>query len=202
MAERTCGHHACGKVFETDDARKRYCTKRCKGLAHDHRRYIRPATTTCPKCDTTFQHRAGYKRPRCPECARLAEEARNAGKLDLRKGIIGEDTGRDISGGLYKEALRHDPCAYCPAPAAHIDHIVPRDQAGPDSWDNLTGACSACNSSKRNLSLLSYLLARKILHEIKDDTDALAILIVRRKWPRNRHPWEIAELPARYNVKG
>lgn len=55
--------------------------------------------------------------------------------------------------------LLADPCAYCGAPSAEIEHIVPRARGGEDTWDNLTGACPTCNSRKSAKSLLNFLLS-------------------------------------------
>jgi 5-methylcytosine-specific restriction endonuclease McrA len=54
--------------------------------------------------------------------------------------------------------LLADPCAYCGAPSAEIEHIVPRARGGANTWDNLTGACTACNARKSAKSLLTFLL--------------------------------------------
>lgn len=39
-------------------------------------------------------------------------------------------------------------CSYCGAMAEAWDHIVPRSKGGPDTPENLTPACTPCNSSK------------------------------------------------------
>jgi ribosome-binding protein aMBF1 (putative translation factor) len=51
-----------------------------------------------------------------------------------------------------------DPCAYCGAPAAQLDHIEPRAHNGEDGWENLTAACTTCNQSKGAKPLLTFLL--------------------------------------------
>src|SRR5699024_7602259 len=37
---------------------------------------------------------------------------------------------------------------WCDAPIRHRDHIVPWDQGGPTTADNLQGLCEACNYTK------------------------------------------------------
>jgi hypothetical protein len=54
--------------------------------------------------------------------------------------------------------LYGDPCSYCDGRAEHIDHIVPKFSGGDRTWENLTGACGRCNSSKSTRSLLFFLL--------------------------------------------
>lgn len=42
-------------------------------------------------------------------------------------------------------------CAYCTKrKATTIDHIVPQDQGGPNTWENTIAACQPCNGKKRN----------------------------------------------------
>lgn len=63
--------------------------------------------------------------------------------------------------GKYLAALRLDPCVYCGAPFAAVDHLRPRDKGGPNRYDNVVPACSFCNSSKGRASLMGFLLARQ-----------------------------------------
>lgn len=63
----------------------------------------------------------------------------------------------------YREIVVHDPCAYCGRPAEVVDHIVARVWPGGfDEWENLTGACSACNSAKGWKSLLTVMLGEHV----------------------------------------
>jgi hypothetical protein len=57
----------------------------------------------------------------------------------------------------YREAMRHDPCAYCGKPGGTVDHIEPRKPGGADDVSNLTGACAACNNAKFTLPMLFFL---------------------------------------------
>jgi len=43
-------------------------------------------------------------------------------------------------------------CVYCGTKSRTltIDHIIPRERGGPDTWDNLVTACSPCNLKKSN----------------------------------------------------
>jgi len=43
-------------------------------------------------------------------------------------------------------------CQYCGTtkPPFTIDHVIPRDRGGEDSWENLVCACVECNTRKRN----------------------------------------------------
>ena len=43
-------------------------------------------------------------------------------------------------------------CQYCGTTEGQItvDHIIPRDRGGQDTWDNLVCACMRCNTKKGN----------------------------------------------------
>jgi|TARA_R110002072_G_scaffold8014_11_gene42355 5-methylcytosine-specific restriction endonuclease McrA len=49
-------------------------------------------------------------------------------------------------------ARDHNRCQYCgkhfPTSELSIDHVLPRSQEGPDTWENLVCACVKCNSRK------------------------------------------------------
>ena len=47
-------------------------------------------------------------------------------------------------------------CAYCPARADTIDHVVPRSRGGRHEWANVVAACARCNHRKGD----------RLLHEI------------------------------------
>ena len=46
-------------------------------------------------------------------------------------------------------------CQYCGKVQASltIDHVIPKDKGGKDSWENLVSACSKCNIKKGNRNL-------------------------------------------------
>ena len=56
-----------------------------------------------------------------------------------------------------KNILKRDNnrCQYCDKPAAPltIDHIIPRNKGGQDTWENLVTACIRCNTKKGNYLL-------------------------------------------------
>tara|TARA_B110000014_G_scaffold195789_1_gene144819 strand:+ start:297 stop:830 length:534 start_codon:yes stop_codon:yes gene_type:complete len=42
-------------------------------------------------------------------------------------------------------------CQYCFSKShLTVDHIIPKEKSGPDTWENLIVACSSCNSKKGN----------------------------------------------------
>ena len=53
-----------------------------------------------------------------------------------------------------KNILKRDnhTCQYCGAKSVPmtIDHIIPRNKSGGDSWENLVAACVPCNTTKGN----------------------------------------------------
>ena len=53
-----------------------------------------------------------------------------------------------------KNILKRDnyTCQYCGIESNQltIDHVVPRQKGGPDTWENLVTACEKCNAHKAN----------------------------------------------------
>lgn len=47
-------------------------------------------------------------------------------------------------------------CAYCDAPAEHLDHVVPLSKGGADAAHNLLPACAPCNLTKSAKSLAEW----------------------------------------------
>jgi 5-methylcytosine-specific restriction endonuclease McrA len=48
---------------------------------------------------------------------------------------------------IYKRD--NNTCMYCGSTRRlTIDHVIPRCKGGDDSWENLTVACSSCNTKK------------------------------------------------------
>lgn len=64
--------------------------------------------------------------------------------------------------GAYTRLLLADPCAYCGARTerSSIDHITALSAGGGNEWENVTAACTSCNSSKHTDSLLRFMLRR------------------------------------------
>jgi len=58
--------------------------------------------------------------------------------------------------------LLADPCAYCDAPSTALEHIDPLARGGEHTIDNVAGACLICNSSKKDDTLLTFLLRRAV----------------------------------------
>jgi 5-methylcytosine-specific restriction endonuclease McrA len=53
-----------------------------------------------------------------------------------------------------KNIMRRDgfQCQYCGTKVAEftLDHVIPRNRGGKDTWENLVCACMACNCKKGN----------------------------------------------------
>jgi 5-methylcytosine-specific restriction endonuclease McrA len=65
----------------------------------------------------------------------------------------------------YMEVLRHDPCWVCgcnhaPGAVQDVDHIVPLDAGGLDTWENMAAACPPDNRGRKSRSLLDTLIRR------------------------------------------
>jgi 5-methylcytosine-specific restriction endonuclease McrA len=48
------------------------------------------------------------------------------------------------------------PCLYCGAKSTQLDHIIPVSRNGRNSIGNLVGACSPCNSSKNDKTIMEW----------------------------------------------
>lgn len=59
---------------------------------------------------------------------------------------------------FYLSVIEKDPCVYCGAESTTKDHIQPINYGGSDKWNNMAPACRSCNSSKKDKSLLQFLL--------------------------------------------
>lgn len=79
-------------------------------------------------------------------------------------GWKGRERSTKTAGG-YKAMLMGDPCSYCGGEGGTIDHITARTAGGKHEYDNYTGACQSCNSSKHNVPLLPFLLLRPITEQ-------------------------------------
>ena len=66
-----------------------------------------------------------------------------------------------------KNLLKRDNnrCQYCNSPSIPltIDHIVPRNKGGQDTWENLVAACVKCNTKKGNYFLKEICQSDRIL---------------------------------------
>jgi predicted nucleic acid-binding Zn ribbon protein len=96
-----------------------------------------------PPCVVCGEHVGGRLRYCSDECARKARIVR----------LPSHGAPAD-----YAALLRRDPCSYCGGAGGGIDHIVARAREGADGWENLTGTCGRCNSSKCDRPLLEHLL--------------------------------------------
>lgn len=67
----------------------------------------------------------------------------------------------------YRQVLLADPCAYCSRPANSLEHVHPRSRGGNEDG-NLVGACGTCNRSKGAMSLLFFLLRRRLNADMAD----------------------------------
>ena len=47
-------------------------------------------------------------------------------------------------------------CAYCGAPAEHVDHATPLARGGSGGPENLVLACATCNCSKGTQTVLEF----------------------------------------------
>lgn len=160
MHSRTCPID--GTTFETSSANKKYCSRRCARKA-ENTRYRTSASerVRCKGCGLGFQRNRGQRsKIYCSlECQYSTRSA------DYRERGIKPTRINDFELGKYYRALRADPCAYCGETGGVIDHVVPRSVGGENHWQNYTGVCQSCNSSKSNKPLLAFMGWRRAARE-------------------------------------
>jgi 5-methylcytosine-specific restriction endonuclease McrA len=69
---------------------------------------------------------------------------------------------RGIGVSSYTGALLADPCVYCGEQAAELDHIVAAGTGGDNDWSNIAPVCRRCNSQKKAMGVLRFMLARPL----------------------------------------
>jgi len=82
-----------------------------------------------------------------PEKVALARAAYRARKLLAQTYLI-----------AFKDMIRlkNAACFYCGAAAHQIDHIIPLSRGGNHSIGNLAPACTTCNTSKNNKTVMEW----------------------------------------------
>lgn len=105
--------------------------------------------------DRAAAHHRAYR-----EANRPAMRAHWRARSARKRGAVCEDrAARD----MYAELLLGDPCSFCGAPSATVDHIDALSRGGVDEWHNLTAACVSCNSRKWAMPLLLTMLGTERL---------------------------------------
>lgn len=82
-----------------------------------------------------------------------------------RRGAAFVAVGKPRSGEAWRTVLKRDPCPYCtpfgglPYPGEmSIEHVTPLSKGGVNSLDNIVGAHRKCNSWRRDVPLLAFLV--------------------------------------------
>lgn len=84
---------------------------------------------------------------------RLALNRRRQALLNAAPGL----TQRERYALLAEWKRQGRECAYCPALATSLDHVVPVSRGGSNYEDNLVPACLSCNGSKNGLTLEEWM---------------------------------------------
>lgn len=124
-------------------------------VSEDERRVIRAASkrrSNQRNVDTIRQQRRRWYRENI-EYARSKRRVYNKISYSRRKAARYTPEAKE-----YVRLILNEPCSYCGSPGKAIDHIVPVSKGGDGDWTNLASACTPCNSSKRDRSLLEFLL--------------------------------------------
>jgi 5-methylcytosine-specific restriction endonuclease McrA len=92
------------------------------------------------------ERRAAYKRAN-PDVVARSNHARRAVKLGVQR----ESYSRKAIFAAYGNT-----CAYCDAPAEHLDHVIALSLGGADAAHNLLPACAPCNLGKGAKTLAEW----------------------------------------------
>jgi len=96
-------------------------------------------TRPCLDCGTPTT------KTRCPRCT-----SRQNRQRDQRRGGSTQRGYGSRWRAVSRPVWQGKPCSYCGAPAQGADHVIPKARGGTDDVANLTPACTACNSAKRD----------------------------------------------------
>lgn len=151
---RPCAGPDCGTEFEPRSSNQKYCSRRCSKRAenlayrtrHSERAY-------CKGCGCGFQRARGQANK--VYCSTSCQHETRAREYAEREDIRPPANDRIL--GSYYDQVKADPCAYCGSTGGIVDHIEPRSAGGENHWENYTGTCVACNSSKGRKPLLFFL---------------------------------------------
>lgn len=125
-------------------------------------RHAKKLTVRCTVCDDPMWFRAGSVAavPCCLRCRRatpldakvalgilVPPSAQDRARREREAAAPGlRDKARRVLLAKWKRQSRR--CAYCPAAATTIDHVIPLSRGGTNFEGNLAPACRSCNSSK------------------------------------------------------
>jgi hypothetical protein len=139
---------------------------------HNCRRASRPdgkssQRNQCADCGTPAYGQ------RCRKCADIAQRNGKTSDelLEVKRELRRRRAARDrLAPGLTTTQRRHlrakwirqrKTCAYCPAPATQVDHIVPLAIGGTNYIGNLAPACADCNRAKGENLLIEWRAGKK-----------------------------------------
>lgn len=164
----------CGAAFRCPpSAATITCSPSCSSL---HRRKGQPYEQfTCPVCGKTELRKPSRKgRPYCSQACYakalrtgiqprepMKRRASRANNLAWKRG---RPRNESISAEEWAALLDYygNVCAYCNNPAdLVVEHVIPLALDGPHAIENIVPSCHACNASKRNKTLPTWLLFKR-----------------------------------------
>ena len=70
--------------------------------------------------------------------------------------------------GWWQDQIQNGVCYYCDASvdksSATMDHVVPISQGGKSTKGNIVVCCKSCNTEKKSMTAVEWLLAKSSLH--------------------------------------
>ncbi|HEX5409975.1 MAG TPA: HNH endonuclease signature motif containing protein [Gemmatimonadaceae bacterium] len=131
-----------------------------------------PAPAASRHSPSTRQHRDPSASGRSSSTRRSSSRRSRRGSARVKPAPVVHLTSHPTGRSAYIETrswllAQHGPvCAYCGRPfkasVMTLDHVAPRrGRTAYDRRDNLVLACPGCNSAKRDLAPIAFLLARR-----------------------------------------
>jgi hypothetical protein len=155
---------AFGWTQQAKGRRRSECTE-CRRVKDRRLTYAEIGEKRCPDCHivkalSSYHLHDGKPAHRCRPCARAHSQREREARPEFfqRRHRIAGWRRRGIVDIEWCEVIRLDVCAYCGGPAGAVDHID--NDLAQGTWENLAGACMACNSAKNTKPLLTFLLDR------------------------------------------
>lgn len=155
----------CGKMMY------RGSTSRPEGKARCHpcRRIRSDRLATCARCGATFIRHDKSTRYCSAACFGLAIRTRlgdGSRERRMRRERTVGLTSRQRKKLMAMWIKQGKRCAYCPALADTVDHVLPLILGGTNYEGNLAPCCRRCNSSKSGLMMIEWRTGRRTSRDV------------------------------------
>jgi 5-methylcytosine-specific restriction endonuclease McrA len=125
----------------------------------------------CKECES--RRNRAYKASPVGKARQTLSKSRYAQR---KIGLSVEDT---ITSHQVAFILNEGSCSYCQKPITYsdatVDHVIPHARGGSNTFSNVVCACSSCNTAKRDLPALLFMLQSCSPHANRKLLERLAL---------------------------